>query len=595
MNLRNILLAGAAALFLGSCATPPPQLTADALLTAPYTSRSATPFDVSGFLAGLPAALETSFAGARFDDATGAMVVDDLVFALRDAPNMRIRVDRADIWGGDEAALSALFAGEITDVRAEIMERVALTGVRLEGLQWAGGSQSVAYSLDKFVVDGLSARSINLEPKPGAPEFATVLRTLAAVSNAYALNAAAYSGVALRMNDNTGSEVRVDVEQGFVRGYDGGRTEYERIDGINVITRSKAPGGVIREVAEVIRDTAGAKPRPEDKILQPGVRDRMRSVLDNPIAFIAENSSRLSNERRIEMIEARNADFAGALSWLAKWELPPVSETELLDFGSITTIGDQQFLNDVLVTSIDRSDIIAADFYWLVPSNLQLVQSGYVLNLLDAVDAYTDVTGIGRTPETLSQEVAQARRVITTMGLETLTYDNFAADWRWDGQTGLLDTGFAFDLRDIAAVSYGFGFDGPSLQRWDEIVRADTDGAEVLKEIAVNGAELSVTDYSLIERVLAWGAVETGETPENLRQLAVTMMRAAAAGARSETPVTANFVETIASFVEVGGRIDVAAAPQAPVTFEQLQAQAGASDGDAMFKLLGVQVTHTPE
>ena len=317
MSLRQFMLAGVTALALGSCATPQAPLTAQSLLYEPYVQKAAAPFDVAAFFGALPDFVEVTFDNSRFDAASGAMVVSNLVLAPRDAPQFRLRADSAEIWGGDAGAIEALMAGGVADGAVQVFDRISLSGVRTEGLQRANGAQSTALSIDRLVYDGFSASSISVPTKEGAAEAVGFVQTLAALAGAVSLEGAAYSNMTLRLNESGGGEVLITVAEGFTRGYDRGRMAFEQVDGLFYSTRAPLGGGVLTEVAEQLTQDRTA--RPEDKILQPGVRALMDNALKNPISFIAASAGGMNTEQHIESMTIRNVDIAGALYWLSKW------------------------------------------------------------------------------------------------------------------------------------------------------------------------------------------------------------------------------------------------------------------------------------
>ncbi len=604
-TIRRLTLSALAAGLAGSCATSltEPPLTAEALLVEPYARANAQPFDVAAYFGALPGWLRTSYDGARFDPATGAMVVENLFIAFADAPDYGLRVDRADIWGGDAQALAAVLAGE-ADSPAALFDRLAFAGVTSEGLQWENGAQSLAVSFDKLVFDGLEARSFALAPREagaiGTQEDAAaaglidIARTLAGASKSYALDGAAYSGMSLRLNESQGAEIFMTVAEGFVRGYEGGRTDYERVAGFTMTTRAPAGAGLV-EVAQRIGRQA-REPRPEDKILQPWMREEIDKALQNPIAFIAANAGGLTSVREIDLIEVRGADLSGALEWLTAWRLPPVTETDLIDLGALSFVGSREIWNGREIVSVARTEIPSADFYWLIPSNFEQIDEGFRFSVLDAVDMMADQFGVGDTADTGAAELAELREALVSLGLDTVTGDGYGK-WSWDGETGGLDTKGAYSFTDLFDTGAGLRLAGPSLVQWDALIREGALGDEIARRISFAGFDFNLRDEQLLDKAFAFAAGRMGATGEgaaaDLRQSAPAMLRLGGSEANGVNPRIAGYIDALATFLAEGGSLEVTAAPAEPVSFATIQ-ETGENAPKTLPDVLNIVVTHEP-
>lgn len=598
MKFHALMTAGAAALSLYGCAGAPraPVITADALLAPTYANPAGEPFDVTAFFDAMPQWLEISFADSTFNPASGAMAVSDLVLSIRGVPKYRLHIDRAQMWDADADALARVMSGSAPDSMTAIIDRVAFEGVRSEGLQWENGAQSLSLTIDKIVLDGLDAQSFILAPlqdvdSETAPAISLV-RTLAAVANAYALDGAAFANLNLRMNESQGSAVVFYADQVFSRGYDRGRTAYERIDGVKVSTRTLTEG-VLTNVAERIEESLSQNP--EEKILQPWMRAEVNNALSNPVAFIAQNAGALATDREIDSIEITNADVSGALSWLAKWQAPPITETNILDFGEISIIGSRESWNGAELYSVARSEIEAFDFYWLIPSNYVQTDTGITLSLLDAIDMSVDDFGFGGNADTGSQEILQIRDAITRLGLETIRGDSVTR-WNWDGGTGALNTGASLSLDALMETTSGLEAEGPSLADWNKLVSDGASGDEIAKAIFLKQMNVSVSDEQLLDRAFAYAATQISPDASgaDLRQSAPAMIRLAATQAAQFNPRIPGYVDALTAFVGTGGSLTVEMRPDAPVSLTEIQ-KIASSAPQTLPDVLGLSVTHTDQ
>ena len=589
MSIRFLPIVGAAALSLLSCVTAPPPLTADDLLSAPYSSSSGAPFDVNEFFAALPDWLSVTHAGGTFDDSIGAMVVDDVVFQIGSATGYRIRADRATIWEPDIDALNAVFDGRADlSTMSHLLDRIAFENISIDGVQWAGGQQSLAISVDQFVLDGLSARSFALTPKAGVPDGVSLIRTIAAIANAYAFEGVAYSNFSFQANDNQGAAVKIEIARDFVRGYEAGKTEYQKMSGIR--TLSSNGGGVgenaLVNVAEILSGVG--QDDPQSKILQPHVRAAMQEALKNPVALLASAGLGMSSARETDSVEIRNVDISGALSWLARWELPPITETDLIDLGSWTILGDRETWNGKQVYSIDRADIKALDFYWLVPSKISYADTGVSIDTINFLDAFPVMVG-GAVPPEMQTSLTTMREAITALGLERMMMSS-TAHWSWDGEGGDAAYDSAVNIVGFADISAAFEIGGPSLVAWDGLMRSgeNVNSADLL---TFKSFRYAITDYAMLDRIFDYAASQAGGTGEELRQAMPTTIRALGADAEQLNPRISTYVSSFADFIAAGGTLEINARPVDPITFTALQ-ETYLNAPETLPDVLELEVTH---
>ena len=589
MPIRKLLLSSLSAALLASCASVPSQgpLTAESLLSQPYSLTNATALDADAFLGQLPGWLETSFDTAQFDASIGATVINNLIIAPAGAPKYRLRVARATIWGGDTDQFAAVMSGAASSGLGQVFDRISMEGITSEGLTWDGGAQTIALNIEKIVMDGFSAKSINFAPKADAPEFAGIIRTYAAAANAYAMEGYAQKNFTLTMRDASGAEIISSVAESFARGYNQGRTDYTSNKGIAITT--KAPAGEnIFEVAQRLADN-NASDSPEDKILQPWKREEVQLALKNPISFIATYAGGSDTTRyEIDFTESRNSDVNGLMSWIARWELPPVTETELLDLGTSTILGNRQYWNGKPVISIDRTELKSSDFYWLIPAKFEQVDTGLNYSLVNLIDQSAQLGGTSSADE--SNELARVRQILVDNGLDNLS-GNSISRWRWDGLTGALDTGFKIDFTELADMSFGLDMGGPSLVEWDRLVRTQA-GEELAQKVLFTGLNFSLTDETLLDKIYAITATQMGGgTANDIRQSAPAMLRLSGGQVASLNPRFGGYIDALASFLGEGGTLTINASPENGVAADLL-AQTGQQNPQTLPDLLNLTVTH---
>ena len=590
-KIRNVFCASAAALALHACATTPTRvLTADDLLDAPYALSAGAPFDVDAMFAALPQWVAVNHGPAVFDAALGAMVVSDLRIALASAPDSVVIAERAVIWGGDPDAAQAVFSGgaSLADMTL-LFDRLLLEGVRSEGLQWETGTENASLSIGKLVVDGLSARSYALEEKAGANEEGAILRNVAAVMGSFAYDGAAYSDFALRLNNSQGDNVELNVAEAFSRGYDAGAVDYQSARGVYALIEGFGEDPFVEVAAR--REPEATASNPYAKILNKPPAETVTEMIRRPAAFLAGAVGAAAREYEIDLAEVRGADMRGAYAWLARWELPPITETEIVDLGSQVLAGYRESWNGRPVYAVERVEIAAADFYWLVPSQYDVAYRGLTYDMGLMLEEMRNGMAPGLSTEAAPQ-LEQFRAALTALGLERITGD-MDMSWRWDGDTGAAALSMSSDFAGVAAGAFGVRAGGPSLARWDAMARDETLAATAVGEISLQGLNYSVTDKGLLGRAFAYAAAQNGagSGPE-LRQSVSAMIRLSSLQAGEMNPRIAGYAKALADFLERGGTLSLLAAPSAPVSLLALQA---ASQGapETLPDILNVTLTHT--
>jgi len=594
MSYRRYLLTAAATLALTACATSTPsttrELTADSLLNQSFSVRGGSTVDMNSFFSELPSWLNASFSDAKFSASTGAMIVDNLTLSLTEAPDYKLVIEQAQFWGADNNALNAVMNGNVTDLPVEIFDRASFENIRTEGLSWDNGKQSANNTIDKIVIDGLSAKSFSLTPIEAqeGEEIITLVRTLAGVASSYSIDAMAYSGWHAEFKESFGGRIDMDIARGFMSGYDRGRKAYEISEGFSFRTIASSAERIIE-----VDNNSKKEPTTKDnsKILQPWAQPEIKSLLKNPIAFITQYSGGQRLSQTVTSIESRNTDISGALKWLTKWQLPPITETNLIDFGSFTTLDNRQTVDDEEIFVIARSEVTDTKFYWLIPSKIRQVDSGYNVNLLALAENSLKAEGLDLQN---NAELKQVRDAMITLGLDNIRGGS-EAEWNWNGETGVLNTNASLNLIDSVASDFALDMGGPSLASWKTLIENNTNEEEILKALNLSGFRFSLTDDQLLDRIYTLAAEQLGNgSGEDLRQSLPSLIRLGSGQFNQLSPRIPLYVDALSGFTGDSGTITITAKPEAPVSLQTIS-EMGETTPQALLDLLNVEIVHTPE
>ena len=257
------------------------------------------------------------------------------------------------------------------------------------------------------------------------------------------------------------------------------------------------------------------------------------------------------NYAKIASASGEGGDFSKVLPWMIKGEMPPVGPEQLLYLGGGKAVGLDYNLMGTKVTIAEYS-ISAVNFFWLVPSSLQLGISDLVIT------PPAEDNGSGFTTAELQK-----------LGISNLDLD-FGLDWVLDGAAGtaqlkelriqesqLLDTTLAIDLNGINLTQ----LIDPGMSQMS------------MMQIGLTYAKFYLKNNGGFEKFLSLAAQEEGTTPEALKQQAMdqlTQLEGGVPGPDGQPKPPSDRVKSIIaalkSFIQSPGTLTVTVQPASPVT-----------------------------
>ncbi len=555
MKLSNILLAGVATMALAACgekesAQGPKSETsaaaakpdADSPLDKKFRLKGGAPVDIDELLALMPGDSRPTYETAVFDKALGATVVENLRFADAD-DGEAVVVARAEFYGVDMDAIEkvANAADSGNDAPFEtIFQKVRFLDVSSEGLE--EGGEAVRLAIDGIEFDKLQIRQ-------GGVENGDVGDEAARFFNAVNLAGVYFKDITFATESDEAPTIAMKAPDLRFVGIGGGK--------LGAIIANNLEYDVKQSAASLaaMRDAMG----PQGAML-----------LSGPLAgFIAPESSRV----KMESLAWRDIDFSGLLAWGLKDEEPPVSETDLIDLGTMKASNLETFVNGKRAAVVSEATMTAGEFTWLAPSNIRFDTKGAVYDFT----AYI--------PETEED----ALNVLKKHGLDHVKGDG-AASWVWNSKSGVADLSYATHMEKFANFDFDLGFGDLKLA---EIASAmdDGDSDAILNKGAFRKFSLKLEDERALDAIFSLVALQMGGTGEDLRASVPAMIRLSGAQAAQMNPRISDYVNAVADFVAKGGELEIAATPAEPVPFATLQAT-GITAPQTIPDVLDLQVTH---
>lgn len=548
MSVSRNLMAGVAALALIACggdggdSRQAARTSAASPLEATFSLKDGAPVDVEALFALFPEEAQPTYDSAAFDDDLGATVVTNLRFAISDGES-EVTIDRAELFGVDLEAVQRIEAAEgaAADAPFEtVFQKVRLIGVSAECLEddaekpgmTIGGVEFDMLKMRQGGVDGdgvgdEGARFFNAVEMAGLyfKDIDVTVREPDAPT-------ISFSAPDLRFVDMAGGKMNAmiakDLEYGLVQ------TE---------------------QSLESMRKVLG----PEGA-----------AFLDGPLrGFVAPDTQRV----KIKSMEWRGIDFSGLLAWGLRGEEPPMTAERLIDLGTFKAVDLETFVGNKRAASVEETTMSAAEFTWLIPSNVRM----------DTKGAFYDFTAY------ISETEEAALGVMKEYGLDDVTGDGYA-EWTWNSGAGEAKLDYVANMNGLADFSMNAAFSGLKL---NDLAAAQADGEEniLLSNGSFDSFSLTLEDENALDAIFALSALQMGGTGEDLRQSAPAMMRLAGVQAAQFNPRISDYINAAAEFIGKGGALDIMASPAAPVSFVSLQST-GVTAPQTLPDVLDLKITH---
>ncbi|MEM9706644.1 MAG: hypothetical protein AAF850_11285 [Pseudomonadota bacterium] len=323
---------------------------------------------------------------------------------------------------------------------------------------------------------------------------------------------------------------------------------------------SEFGGGRLKELAAYDVETRAAAPiigqSPVDSALNGAMRIAGRPQKTSLAAFIW-----------------RDFDAAGLLDYAIREEEPPANAEGLLRLGSLRV---EDVAVDIDGTEAFRGALTtmqAGPSIGIIPQSIQARSIDGLYNLLAYAPA--DATAL--------------RDLIAERGIETVAAEG-AFDWTWDAKSG----DAALDLKSAAEGLLAFE---------NEIMLSGLDPEALNAAMQANDPNLAqsivkldqlrffLRDDAFLDLAFAIASIETGGDGAALRGSAPAIIRLASAQAFFVSPALAGYINSFASFVELGGELEIELAPEDPVSLLTIS-QIAEKEPLKLGETLGVSVKH---
>lgn len=626
MHLMNSMLKGASALGIAAAlglATPAgsqahaQEIEIPDWVTDDFTSSRTKAFDVDRLVDLMPDGVKLDMDEAEFDEDTGAMVLDDVEISFSGMGDLAIEIDELRIWGLDLDYLETRMAGDAADSSGRIARRIEAGDVELVGLESAMADFMDAYmnaaqgtmdgmmpedfedeafedemaaAFDMEITDyevsfgDLVIEDLRLLPwemvaadaeklDAGWAELMPFLQNYAAWSRVFSFDGLAIDDLTFGFvldQDGVPFELEYDIEVMFYEGYRGGD-----------------------QALFVADDMTGS------------------AVFTDP--EIGDFS--MDMEFSVDSYVIRDMKLNKVMGYLARGEMPPKTETDLMSLGVWETGGESYFFNGEPFYSTGSTRIALDDWHWLMPARASVSVSDFSIDFDGYMSAISDVMEAeDEDYEDVSEMFDSIIGVLDDYGLAQPSVD-YSMIWNWSPESGETSAGLAFGLDGYSRMAWLIGgilpdyegltdpiaddfsmFDGDMLEEtFEDVFAFSTLRVELIDEGGFEKAFPLVIDMAELFRDEDDGAeFLANATPETLRGFVTGGITFGASQAGTVFPPVMDYAEELVAFIEEGGRFVIEIKPDEPIDMDALEDMEDRieDDPEGLADYLGLKVMH---
>lgn len=579
-----------------------------------FTLSSGDELDVKALAAMMPKGVGFDYDDVEFDADSGATIIEDVEITFDKLEGLAIEIDELVIWDMDFDYVGARLSGEKAGTSGKAARRIEAYDVELTGVEkmYAGFLEAYSsalegsledildkeldedaleamdtrlgyfdMSIDYIVLDDVRLREWELEPvdaEEAGEDWAKVmpfLQRYAAWNRVFQFDGVAFEGVNAEFSLERGGITQngeLGIERIVYEGYRGGDVKLNLVEGLYGHFDMDMPDEEFDGMGPV---SVGYE---VDRYVIEGV------ALDKVMGF------------------------------LARGEMPPKDETDLMSFGVWTIEGEAATFNDADFYSVDKSVIELNDWHWLLPAKIRMSVTNQTYDIEGYFGSIFDMIGEEGPSKEEMTAFYDVMGVLDDYGLARPTFD-YSLIWDWSPESGKASAGLAFGLdgyqRSAMLLTGSLpDYDSAAETIADDFSSFDSDTlAEVFQEMSsLVSFQLEIIDeggfdkaFPMIIEVAKLFEEEEGAeflakaTPESLRGFVTGGIMFGAERASKFVPQAPAFAAELVNFIEEGGRFTVSVRPEEPIsaaTAEEIERFTDDEDAEGLIDYLGVTVEH---
>ncbi len=585
--------------------------------------KSSAAADIASVVAALPAGVDITWDTLTFDEAARANVLSNVRITPQDMTEVGLSIATAKLWGFDADFAKARLSGQRLDETARLAERIDLSDVQVFGLETLMSPAMDAYNqaLLSTIEGAIDDAEISTQIAAATPSLDNYrLGFSRLIAHDLYLRPWELTPAALPADSDWAEAM--PVLQTLAAGYRSVAFDTLALFDMTSALSLVDPNGVIALDMKI--DTVasrGSRGLDTDVSLMRGMTFSMSMPIPPPSGALSPDADTppvlMQMEGALAESQTTGLRLDRAASYLARGQMPPRTETDLLSFG-VSEFRDLAFSSDGRrLYGVGSARFDADNFHWLIPAAVQLDVQDYVYDIAGMLHLIEQASAADPAfPETTQDVFGAFARAIPVLEKYNLAapVSDYALGWNWNPKTGRTSAEYAGSSDDFASMSIRVDGDLPDFDAVSNLIPAEPAAADeqAVQELftrvsALRSAKAELVDHGGLDKVFALTidllnayrdmlppemATFANMTPQSLRQMAVSGMYLFADTAGQEEPLARDMLRPFAGWLDKGGRVEWTLSPASPVTVGVMQA--APANPAAVAERLGLKATHTP-
>lgn len=595
-------------------------------LTLPTNTSSPMPNGLDALQAALPDYAELSWADVTHDAASGATVFTDLSIGLNFGEPFGLKFETARFWGLETELLIARLSGDKLAETGTLFTRLDAKAISYYGVSVAMNQvfgafldgydmaipdteadfmpsvNSFVYTIDSLVIENFRLQPWELRLWP-EDDFAALARD----DRQIALDSV-HLGQHILAVARTFSYDTAFVKEAI------GHIDYSEPFSQNRISFSVEKTGLKGANGWDLESyiVAGVETTQTSKFSAPEAEDMLS--LDSPFP----DGLNFSQGSNYSFAESRDIKLNRLAGFLARGELPSMSERDLISLGTHEATNFSTQLNDQTIFTAERLGFSLDTFDWIIPGDVRIELDGAAFGTESLARAglfFFEQVLHSAGDEPADAEAQQfydslntAIDLMSEYQLSEIPFDA-AVVATWNSDKGPADFSYSFASKGFGEAETSLGLTFPNYTALQAAYESENREAafEAAFEAALSFREARYyeRDSGGYDKILnlahtlgkahsdqGWGAVLAGMEPLQMRTYLATLIRMGKASAEAEFAPAADWLDAIATYVETGGAIELRVDPPEPITIALMESYDDPPEPDEMVNLFGISVSH---
>lgn len=332
---------------------------------------------------------------------------------------------------------------------------------------------------------------------------------------------------------------------------------------------------------------------------------------------IAPGAPPFTFDYNVGLMSAKDFRLGKVFDYFAKGAFPPKTEANLMSLGTWRSEKESMKMGGKEIYAVAETSFDGTGFHWFIPTKLQATGKGVSIDVGAFLDMAAQMGAAAQTAEGMVDDgslaqLQQVRGLLDKHGLSRPTFNsNFGWNWNANNGDAVLSLGFDGDSLLNVNAKYEGGF--PSFKAVADLVPENPEETNMaaINNVFMTGTTLKLVELNVQDKgglpkiygIIGEFAPVSGMSPnpmsaEDVRLLAANAVESMAIMAGQQIPEVPALLTPVANFLKSGGKLRFAMQPSKPTRITDLGmsmmgAQMGAASPSQVIKDLGLKAEHS--